>query len=373
MGAGFGESVEDYVNENREYMKKKTERLENLILIQGSKAVSAAKGKITDALTYKDALIKKGFSINAVNGIFDETGLAGLKTTYDTLEDRDDLLPRHVKKMSSVYETKFNDLYGDSSEFAGSSDFITDQLNRDLGLVRDPSEETDPGYTETGLVGSMFGLTNRAYNDVLKTESPLTGMTGEATLRTIGLVDSPSRGRGGNIDFSLLPYEPLPISQHDDDLEPLNSVMNEALRKRIVIYINYQRLKDSTDDDDKAEYEQLSRNWNAANNALHKDEKFMGVGTDDLYGEWLVSQKTLLGELQQETEVTGKLSTYLRMGPDAQADILQVFKSYDANGYASGYRDRVLENIYIPTDIKEWYGRYLKSPAGEAFLNSLNL
>ena len=361
--AGFAGSVKDYVDNNRKYMQDKTERLENLILISGTKAVSSAKGKITDALTYKDALLKRGLSAYAVNGIFDEAGLAGLKQTYNTLEDRDDLLPKQVKKMSNYYDAKFKELYADTNI---SESFITDRLNSDFGLATN-SGDGDSVVTQSSLLGSMFGYDNSSYNDLLNSVSPTTGVTGQQTLAAIGYMGDQNRGKGRAIDFSLLPFEPLPLSMHDDDLGPLNSVINESLRVRVEEYNNIKRMKIG----DPEEYARLKRNYVAYNDSLGENK--FATTTNDIYADWMSQQITIIGGIRQQTEVTGKIIDYMRTGIDAKQDILNVFKNFDANGYAEGYRDRVMGNIHLPTEVKNFYQRYLDSPDGQTYLNSLGL
>ena len=207
------------------------------------------------------------------------------------------------------------------------------------------------------------------YNSLNPAEKGKTGKFGAALTRnlhgTIGVrqldIKDPL------IDFSLLPFEPLPISMHDDDLGPLNSVINESLRVRVEEYNNIKRMKIGDPD----EYAKLKRNYVAYNDRLG-DNKFVST-TNDIYSDWMSQQITIIGGIRQQTEVTGKIIDYMRTGIDAKQDILNVFKNFDANGYAEGYRDRVMANIHLPTEVKNFYQRYLDSPDGQRYLASLGL
>lgn len=337
--AGFGESVQDFVKENRDYMKRKTERLENLILTQGTKAVSSAKGRVTDALSYKDALIARGVTLAAANGIFEESGLAGLKSVYDKLNTRKDLLPKHLQAFSNFYEEKFS---GDESS---ASDYITDQMNSSLGLVPSPIDYQGELGTETeesSLAASIFGLDDSAYRDVLTSASPTTGLSGTQTLAAIGLYDMPIRGKGSTLDYDALPGKPWPITEHEDDLDLIGDMIDTKLQTRVDETITMAKRKTSTNTTIQDEYREDKANFEL----LYPELK---------YETYLTNRQARLEALISDANPAEKLKDYYSMGTDAQSDILNVFRSFDIKGQQIGYRNRILDNTVLPSNITNFY------------------
>jgi len=347
--AGFAGSVKEYVDNNRKYMQDKTERLENLILLQGTKAVASAKGKVTDALSYKDYLIGRGMSLVAVNGIYDEAGFAGLKSTYDKVKGRSDLLPQHIKTFSNTYEDFYE---GDES---AASDYITDKMNVALGLVSGPTDYQGELGTETeeqSLAASIFGLDNTGYRDVLTSKSPTTGLSGTRTLATIGLYDIPNRGAGNAMDYTALPGKPWPLTQHDDDLELIGTAIDKRLSE-IVASINSNQLREnSTDITARDAFKAESDAYAAQQNALPDKQK----SPYDTYMKYLTAQATSLNNLIKGVDPMEKLKEYLTMGIEAQGNILDIFQSFDKQGINSGYRSRILDNTYLPQAATDFYG-----------------
>ena len=347
--AGFAGSVKEYVDNNRKYMQDKTERLENLILISGTKAVASAKGKVTDALSYKDYLIGRGMSLVAVNGIYDEAGFAGLKSTYDKVKGRSDLLPQHIKTFSNTYEDFYE---GDES---AASDYITDKMNVALGLVSGPTDYQGELGTETeeqSLAASIFGLDNTGYRDVLTSKSPTTGLSGTRTLATIGLYDIPNRGAGNAMDYTALPGKPWPLTQHDDDLELIGTAIDKRLSE-VVASINSNQLREnSTDITARDAFKAESDAYAAQQNALPNEQK----SPYDTYMKYLTAQATSLNNLIKGVDPMEKLKEYLTMGIEAQGNILDIFQSFDKQGINSGYRSRILDNTYLPQAATDFYG-----------------
>mgnify|MGYP003641721851 CR=1 FL=1 len=347
--AGFAGQVTKYVDDNRAYMQRKTERLENLILLQGTKAVASAKGKVTDALSYKDYLIGRGMSLVAVNGIYDEAGFAGLKSTYDKVKGRSDLLPQHIKTFSNTYE----DFY--EGEESAASDYITDKMNVALGLVSGPTDYQGELGTETeeqSLAASIFGLDNTGYRDVLTSKSPTTGLSGTRTLATIGLYDIPNRGAGNAMDYTALPGKPWPLTQHDDDLELIGTAIDKRLQED-VNRIQTNRLREnSTDEATKDAFAVDAARYDAQQAALPGGQR----SPYDTYMKYLTARKAALETLISDVDPMQKTKEYLTMGIEAQRNVLDVFQSFDKQGINSGYRSRILDNTYLPQAVTDFYG-----------------
>jgi len=350
--AGFAGQVTKYVDDNRAYMQKKTERLENLILMSGTKAVASAKGKVTDALAYKDYLIGRGMSLVSVNGIYDESGFAGLKSTYDKVKGRSDLLPQHIKAFSNTYE----DFY--KGDEGAASDYITDKMNVALGLVAGPTDYQGELGTETeeqSLAASIFGLDNTGYRDVLTSKSPTTGLSGSRTLATIGLYDIPNRGAGNAMDYTALPGKPWPLTQHDDDLELIGTAIDKRLQED-VNRIRANRLREnSTDIRTKDAFKAESDAYDVQRSALIAANE--EVSPYDTYIKYLTAQQTALETLISDVDPMQKTKEYLTMGIEAQRNVLDVFQSFDKQGISSGYRSRILDNTYLPQAVTDFYGK----------------
>ena len=338
--AGFAGSVKEYVDNNRKYMQDKTERLENLILLQGTKAVASAKGKVTDALSYKDYLIGRGMSLVAVNGIYDEAGFAGLKSTYDKVKGRSDLLPQHIKTFSNTYEDFYE---GDES---AASDYITDKMNVALGLVAGPTDYQGELGTETeeqSLAASIFGLDNTGYRDVLTSKSPTTGLSGTRTLATIGLYD---------MDYTALPGKPWPLTQHDDDLELMGTAIDKRLQEDINRIQTNRLRENSTDEATKDAFAADAARYDAQQAALPGGQR----SPYDTYMKYLTARKVALETLISGVDPMQKINEYLTMGIEAQRNVLDVFQSFDKQGINSGYRSRILDNTYLPQAVTDFYG-----------------
>jgi len=344
--AGFAGSIKDYVDTNRKYMQDKTERLENLILISGTKAVASAQGKVTDALSYKDYLIGRGMSIVSVNGIYDEAGFAGLKQTYDRVKSRGDLLPENMKEISNVYE----DFYlGDEGS---ASNYITDKMNLALGLVPETNtDDTISDQNNSGFVGSMFGFDNRAYNETLYGVSPTTGLSGKQTLEAIGRFNTPNRGAGNAIDFSALPGKPFPLRESNDDLNLIGTAVDKRLQELVASINSNQLRENSTDITARDAFKAESDAYDAQQDALPDEQK----SPYDTYIKYLTAQATSLNNLIKDVDPIQKIKDYLTMGIEAQRNVLVIFDSFDKQASIRGFRNRITENTVLPQEALNLY------------------
>jgi len=73
------------------------------------------------------------------------------------------------------------------------------------------------------------------------------------------------------------------------------------------------------------------------------------------YETYLTNRQARLEALISDANPAEKLKDYYSMGTDAQSDILNVFRSFDIKGQQIGYRNRILDNTVLPSNITNFY------------------
>jgi len=206
--AGFGTTLSELIEKDREYYRAKAEKRKDYLQTYGTKAVVDIEGKANDALAVANQLQNYGFSKEFVTGITAKSGVRGMYDFAQNVLKRTDLTPDDIKEL----ETSAVDFVNSNPE-----EDLETVINRAYGLYK---SESDPVKRKTGMLGAMLGLDARALEDEVINADYYGGYSGQDLIR-IAASSGPKAGKPLGIK---LPPKPLSATEYG----AINSVVNDT-------------------------------------------------------------------------------------------------------------------------------------------------
>jgi hypothetical protein len=215
--AGFGTTLSELIEKDREYYRAKAEKRKDYLQTYGTKAVVDIEGKANDALAVANQLQNFGFSKEFVTGITAKSGVRGMYDFAQNVLKRTDLTPDDIKEL----ETSAVDFVNSNPE-----EDLETVINRAYGLYK---SESDPVKRKTGMLGAMLGLDARAMEDEVINADYYGGYSGQDLIR-IAASSGPKAGKPLGIK---LPPKPLSATEYGSVNQVVNSTFDSSLARHI--------------------------------------------------------------------------------------------------------------------------------------------
>jgi hypothetical protein len=197
--AGFGTTLSELIEKDREYYRAKAEKRKDYLQTYGTKAVVDIESKANDALSVANRLQNFGFSKEFVTGITAKSGVRGMYDFADQVLKRTDLTPADIKEL----ETSAVDFVNSNPE-----EDLETVINRAYGLYK---SESDPVKRKTGMLGAMLGLDARALEDQVINADYYGGYSGQDLIR-IAASSGPKAGKPLGIKLPPKPISPSELN-----------------------------------------------------------------------------------------------------------------------------------------------------------------
>jgi len=197
--AGFGTTLSELIEKDREYYRAKAEKRKDYLQTYGTKAVVDIESKANDALSVANRLQNFGFSKEFVTGITTKSGVRGMYDFADQVLKRTDLTPADIKEL----ETSAVDFVNSNPE-----EDLETVINRAYGLYK---SESDPVKRKTGMLGAMLGLDARALEDEIINADYYGGYSGQDLIR-IAASSGPKAGKPLGIKLPPKPISPSELN-----------------------------------------------------------------------------------------------------------------------------------------------------------------
>jgi hypothetical protein len=215
--AGFGTTLSELIEKDREYYRAKAEKRKDYLQTYGTKAVVDIESKANDALSVANRLQNFGFSKEFVTGITTKSGVRGMYDFAEQVLKRTDLTPADIKEL----ETSAVDFVNSNPE-----EDLETVINRAYGLYK---SESDPVRRKTGMLGAMLGLDARAMEDEVINADYYGGYSGQDLIR-IAASSGPKAGKPLGIK---LPPKPLSATEYGSVNQVVNSTFDSSLARHM--------------------------------------------------------------------------------------------------------------------------------------------